>query len=163
MSLLMAIVYITVYVGMISALVILVDIFKNPQLMKIMNIVWVINGLYLGPFSIGAYWVMGRVKGKHFLNGVTITTIQKIIIRCIGISLCGKVFLFPLVIVQEDASLGDAIGVPIVFLTGLTIMGSAFFAHYISGIYPCIYIRCVFSSFLYCSDEQENGKGYGLE
>ncbi|MED1202369.1 hypothetical protein [Heyndrickxia acidicola] len=50
MSLLITIAYICVFVGIISALVILVDIFKNPQPMKIMNIVWGINGLYLGPY-----------------------------------------------------------------------------------------------------------------
>ncbi|WP_419880603.1 hypothetical protein ACN6MY_13195 [Peribacillus sp. B-H-3] len=30
-----------------------------------MNIVWVINGLYLGPNGIWAYWSIGRVKVRH--------------------------------------------------------------------------------------------------
>ncbi|WML50740.1 hypothetical protein RCG23_09940 [Neobacillus sp. PS3-34] len=57
--------YIAIIIGILSAIVILLDVFINPQQMKIMNIVWPINGLYLGPFGIWAYWKIGREKKKQ--------------------------------------------------------------------------------------------------
>ncbi len=32
----------------------------HPQRMAIMNLVWPINALYLGPIAVWAYWTMGR-------------------------------------------------------------------------------------------------------
>ncbi|RDI45545.1 DUF4396 domain-containing protein [Falsibacillus pallidus] len=134
MTLLTTISYIALALGIISALIILIDIIKNPQPMGIMNIVWPINGLYLGPFGIWAYWVMGRSKKEHnhheenhdhdhndqhdhenmhgdkpFWQSVFVST-----------SHC-----------SSGCTFGDAAGVPIVFLTGLTIAGSTLFAHYL--------------------------------
>ncbi len=121
--------YITVFIGILSAIIIAIDLFQNPQPMTIMNIVWPINGLYLGPFAIWAYWVMGRSKKEHshhhddnqgehhdhkehqqkpFYQSVFVST-----------SHC-----------SSGCTFGDAVGVPIVFLTGLTIAGSTLFAHY---------------------------------
>ncbi|MFS0783096.1 DUF4396 domain-containing protein [Bacillus sp. 1P06AnD] len=112
--------YIAVFLGIISAVFIAVDLVSHPQSMKIMNIVWPINGLYLGPFAIWAYWVMGREKGddgedmdmggkKPFWQSVFVSTSH-----CSG-----------------GCTLGDAFGVPFVFFTGFTIMGSMLFTHYV--------------------------------
>ncbi len=127
--------YITIIIGIISALVILIDVMKNPQPMTIMNIVWPIQGLYLGPFAIWFYWVMGRSKAnsnhsdhdhehdhssheghdhesmhgdKPFWQSVFVST-----------SHC-----------SSGCTMGDAVGAPFVLLTGLTIAGSTLFAHY---------------------------------
>ncbi|RLQ94230.1 DUF4396 domain-containing protein [Falsibacillus albus] len=146
MTLLTTIAYISVFLGILSAITILLDIIKHPQPMKIMNIVWPINGLYLGPFGIWAYWVMGRSKNDHshhhenheddsreghdhesmhgdkpFWQSVFVST-----------SHC-----------SSGCTFGDAVGVPIVFLSGLTIAGSTLFAHY-TVEFVCAYIFGVF-------------------
>ncbi len=117
--------YICVFLGIFSALVIAADLFHYPQKMKVMNIVWPINGLYLGPIGIWAYWKVGRVKkdthhgrsskkedpmheDKPFWQSVFISTSH-----CSG-----------------GCTLGDAFGAPLVFLTGWTILGSTLFTHY---------------------------------
>ncbi|WP_408010500.1 DUF4396 domain-containing protein [Pseudalkalibacillus sp. A8] len=123
--------YFAVTLGILSALFILIDVVKNPQPMGIMNIVWPINGLYLGPLGVYAYWKIGRVKQTEHQNdsrkksdnvddhekmhgdkprwqGVFVST-----------SHC-----------SSGCAFGDAIGVPIVTMTGLTIAGSVLFSHY---------------------------------
>ncbi len=45
----------------ISSLIVLADILLGRrQKMAIMNVVWPLTGLYLGPVGLWAYWVMGR-------------------------------------------------------------------------------------------------------
>ncbi|WP_260412163.1 DUF4396 domain-containing protein [Alkalihalobacillus sp. TS-13] len=119
--------FIAVILGILSALFILIDVIKKPQPMGIMNIVWPINGLYLGPLGILAYWKIGRAKQKEHYHeehdkdnhehmhgdkprwkGVFVST-----------SHC-----------SSGCAFGDAVGVPIVTMTGLTIAGSVLFSHY---------------------------------
>lgn len=111
MELIRIISIIAVSAGVLSALIILIDVIRHPQEMPIMNIVWPINGLYLGPFAIWFYWKLGK-KGMHdkkpFWQSVFVSASH-----CSG-----------------GCTAGDAIGVPIVFFTGLTVAGSALYAHY---------------------------------
>lgn len=61
MSLFSLIAVVALIVGVVSAAVIIVDILAgHPQRMAIMNAVWPINALYLGPIGLWAYWTMGR-------------------------------------------------------------------------------------------------------
>lgn len=126
--------YIAIIAGILSALVIFIDVLKHPQPMKIMTIVWPIQGLYLGPFAIWFYWIMGRQKtqsedahhsdhhhmdhthsshhghgNKPFYQSVFVST-----------SHC-----------SSGCTVGDLLGAPFVFLTGLTIIGSTLFADYL--------------------------------
>ena len=39
-------------IGFACAVIILLDIVRNPQHMSIMNAVWPITGLYAGPFAV---------------------------------------------------------------------------------------------------------------
>ncbi|MCR6514415.1 DUF4396 domain-containing protein [Clostridium sp. LY3-2] len=48
-------------IGIVSALIITVDIIRHPQKeMPIMNLVWPINGLWAGPFCLLAYFTIGK-------------------------------------------------------------------------------------------------------
>lgn len=44
---------------MLCAAVIAADLVRRPQRMAVMNPVWPINALYLGPVALWAYWTMG--------------------------------------------------------------------------------------------------------
>ena len=53
-------------VGFVSAIVIAIDVAKNPQHMSIMNVVWPVTGLYAGPLAVWGYWTYGRLA-RHEL------------------------------------------------------------------------------------------------
>lgn len=103
-------------IGLLSSLIILVDVGKHPQKMTIMNVVWPINGWFFGPIALWTYFKWGRVKAKD---------LEKKDNRGHG----AKVFVSTSHC-SAGCSFGDAVGVPIVAMTGLTIAGSTLFAHY---------------------------------
>ncbi len=99
-----------IFLDVISALIVAGDIVAgHRQKMAIMNLVWPVTGLYLGPLGLWAYWVMGRSGRDHggdrkpFWQTVFIAT-----------SHCGA-----------GCTLGDAIGESAIFATGLVVFGSA--------------------------------------
>jgi len=104
-------------IGLVSSLVIIVDVTRYPQQMAIMNVVWPINGWFLGPIAIWTYFKWGRIKAKDIDrednrgSGAQVFT---------STSHC-----------SAGCTLGDAVGVPFVALTGIAIAGSVLFAHYI--------------------------------
>lgn len=49
-----------IIVGLISAIILIFDVIKHPQQMKIMNAVWPINALWGGPLILWAYFTLGR-------------------------------------------------------------------------------------------------------
>ncbi|MCF6409381.1 DUF4396 domain-containing protein [Pseudalkalibacillus salsuginis] len=119
--------YLAVILGILSALYILIDVIKNPQSMGIMNIVWPINGLYLGPLGIYAYWKIGRAKQTDHHDNVAENSD--------GGEMHGDKPRWQGVFVSTShcssgCAFGDAVGVPIVAMTGLTIAGSVLFSHY---------------------------------
>ncbi len=54
---------ISIVVAIVCSLIILTDIVRHPQSMKIMNIVWPVTALYSGPLGLLAYYTIGR-KGS---------------------------------------------------------------------------------------------------
>lgn len=48
----------------LCALIVLIDVFAHPQRMAIMNVVWPITPLYLGPVGLWAYFALGRKDSK---------------------------------------------------------------------------------------------------
>src|SRR5699024_11482335 len=50
---------------LISSLIIIIDIIKHPQKMFIMNVVWPINGWFLGPVALWTYFKWGRINAKN--------------------------------------------------------------------------------------------------
>lgn len=110
-----------IIVGILQFLIILLDIFKNPQRqMMIMNIVWPLTGLYFPILGLIAYYRLGKEKeidhmshqhdhhhdtmhhhehhsNKPFWKSVVVSTTH-----------C-----------SAGCSFGDLIGAPVVFFTGL--------------------------------------------
>ncbi len=54
---------ISIVIGVVCLLIILANIIRHPQSMKIMNVVWPITALYSGPLGLVAYYTIGR-KGS---------------------------------------------------------------------------------------------------
>ncbi|MDW0111121.1 DUF4396 domain-containing protein [Sporosarcina aquimarina] len=109
--------WIALAIGLLSSLIILVDVSRHPQKMAIMNVVWSLNGWFFGPVALFAYFKWGRIQAKDSKKEDT---------RGKGV----KVFTSTSHC-SSGCSFGDAVGVPIVALTGLTVAGSVLFAHYI--------------------------------
>lgn len=99
-----------IIISVIQFFVILIDIFKSPQKMFIMNIVWPLTGLYFPILGIIGYYSLGKTNNdshshhshshhsKPFWQSVTISTTH-----------C-----------SAGCSLGNLIGAPIIFLFGIT-------------------------------------------
>lgn len=104
-------------IGILSSLIILLDVIKHPQMMTIMNVVWPINGWFMGPFAIWAYFRWGRMKAKNIDKQDSREFPSKVFVSTTHCS--------------AGCTAGDAIGVPFVVLTGITLMGSILFTHYI--------------------------------
>jgi hypothetical protein len=51
--------------GFVSAAAIVFDLIRQPQHMWIMNVVWPITALYLGPLALWSYWRIGRAVPQH--------------------------------------------------------------------------------------------------
>lgn len=50
----------SVLLGMLSAILIAVDLVRRPQPMRIMNAVWILTGLWASLFALAAYYTFGR-------------------------------------------------------------------------------------------------------
>lgn len=100
-----------IVISVIQFSVILIDIFKSPQKMFIMNIVWPLTGLYFPILGIIGYYSLGKTNNdshshhshshhsnKPFWQSVTISTTHY----------------------SAGCSLGNLIGAPIIFLFGIT-------------------------------------------
>ncbi|KHE67579.1 DUF4396 domain-containing protein, partial [Halobacillus sp. BBL2006] len=108
--------WIALSIGLICSIIIIVDVIRHPQMMKVMNFVWPINGWFFGPIALWTYFKWGRLKSKDNEREDHRERPAKVFVstsHCAG-----------------GCTFGDAVGVPIVALTGLTIAGSTLFAHY---------------------------------
>lgn len=108
--------WIALIIGTISSIIILIDVFRHPQMMWIMNLVWVINGWFFGPIAIWTYYKWGRLKTKDFQGEDQRRSGSKVFMST---SHCAA-----------GCTFGDVIGVPLVFVTGFTILGTTLFAHF---------------------------------
>lgn len=108
--------WIALGIGLVSSIIIIFDIIKHPQQMTIMNVVWPINGWFLGPIALWTYFKWGRIKAKNIDKTDTRGKPAKVFVST---SHC-----------SAGCTAGDALGVPIVALTALTVAGSTLFAHY---------------------------------
>lgn len=56
--------WIALGIGILCSIIIIIDVTKHPQEMKVMNFVWPINGWFFGPFALWTYFNWGRLKAK---------------------------------------------------------------------------------------------------
>lgn len=108
--------WIALGIGILSSIIIIIDIIKHPQMMTIMNVVWPINGWFLGPIALWTYFKWGRLKAKDNNKEDNRKRPARVFLST---SHC-----------SAGCTLGDAVGVPIVAMTGMTVLGSTLFAHY---------------------------------
>lgn len=54
-----------IIICIISAIIMACIVYKHPQMMKIMNYVWIINCLWGGPLIIGLFYLVKKTKKTH--------------------------------------------------------------------------------------------------
>jgi Domain of unknown function (DUF4396) len=103
-----------------SALVIGVDLSRRPQPMAIMNAVWPITALYLGPVAVWWYWTLTRVTpgehSAHHMHHPKRPFWKTIIVEATH---CGA-----------GCTLGDVVAEFTIYATGFLIAGSALLTDY---------------------------------
>ncbi|WP_377891016.1 DUF4396 domain-containing protein [Alkalihalobacillus sp. R86527] len=135
--------------GIISSFVILVDIIRHPQKMKIMNVVWPINGLFFGPFAIWAYYKWGLLKAKDLEYEDNRGEHAKVFMST---SHC-----------SAGCTLGDAVGVPIVALTGFALFGSLLYGHFIVEFLLAFAFGILFQFYALYPMQKEQGKWHSIK
>ncbi|HEX7964164.1 MAG TPA: DUF4396 domain-containing protein [Gammaproteobacteria bacterium] len=98
--------------ALICALAVSLDLLRHPQKMWIMDLVWPVSMLYLGPLGLWIYWRIGRASGGG--NTLSWQAALK------GSLHCGA-----------GCTVGDFIGEWLVFLLGVTVLGSDLLAKYV--------------------------------
>ncbi len=110
--------WIAIGLGFVTAGAIAVDVMRHPQRMKIMNVVWPVTGLYFPVIGWRLYTAMGRPMAVD--SGQTPGEKPRWKSVFLSSTHCGS-----------GCVIGDIIGAPIVFATGLTIAGQRLFAEYV--------------------------------
>ncbi len=89
------------------------------QRMAVMNVVWPVTALYLGPIGLWAYWRIGRAasKGTDTRSSTTKPFWQSVFV---GSTHCGA-----------GCSLGDVLAEWVIFLSGITFAGSVLYASFL--------------------------------
>jgi Domain of unknown function (DUF4396) len=131
-------------IGLLSSLIILTDVIKHPQKMKIMNVVWPINGWFFVPIALWTYYKWGRVKAKNLEKEDNRDHVAKVFVST---SHC-----------SAGCSFGDAVGVPIVAITGLAIAGSTLIAHYTVEFILAYLFGVIFQFYSIYPMNKEDGK-----
>jgi hypothetical protein len=52
----------------VCSLAVAIDVFRRPQTMWIMDVVWPVTALWSGPLGLGAYWRWGRAGSKRAIE-----------------------------------------------------------------------------------------------
>lgn len=69
--------WISLMVALASALVIVVDEWRHPQTMWVMNIVWPITALYFSVFAVWAYFRLGRGLSRDATRGLSRKAVEE--------------------------------------------------------------------------------------
>jgi Domain of unknown function (DUF4396) len=113
--------YLSIALGIITAIVITADVTAHPQRMRIMNVVWPVTGLYFPLIGLWFYRSLGRPMavdaGPMHMEHMKKQPFWKSIFT--SSTHCGA-----------GCVLGDIIGAPIVFAAGWTLLGMRLFADY---------------------------------
>nr|WP_244954236.1 DUF4396 domain-containing protein [Spelaeicoccus albus] len=114
--------WISIVLSIVQAIVITVDIIRRPQkMMPIMNLVWPLVGLFFPIVGIWAYYGLGRAS-RHATTTSNHAHGDKPFWQSVFVSTTHC---------SSGCSLGDMVGAPLVFSTGLLIAGSALFTDYV--------------------------------
>ncbi|MCO4239197.1 DUF4396 domain-containing protein [Pseudarthrobacter raffinosi] len=107
--------WIYVAVGVLSAAVVLYDFYgrRYRQSERMMEIVWPITALYLGPFALWAYYRLGRAGSPKWQQENGALPEQRLSLKALAGGTPGG----------AAATVAHVIGVPLVIASGLTIAG----------------------------------------
>jgi uncharacterized protein DUF4396 len=113
--------YLSIALGIITAIVIAIDVIAHPQHMRIMNVVWPVTGLYFPVIGLWLYRSLGRPMAVDASPMYMEHTKKQPFWKSIFVSSthCGA-----------GCVLGDILGAPIVFAAGWTLFGMRLFADY---------------------------------
>ena len=131
--------WIALAVGVVCALGILTDIYLAGyrQRMAVMEAVWPINALYLGPLAVWGYARYGRPQTRHWQNAHGDTPDKpRSATTSIGVAHCGA-----------GCTLGDILAESAFFLLGITIAGEAIWAEFIGDYLLALALGIVFQYF----------------
>lgn len=127
--------------GLFCAAIITADVTRHRQTMWIMDIVWPLTALHSGPFGLWAYLAIGRnTPGR---DGGDKPFWQSVLT---GASHCGA-----------GCALGDVTGEWLVFVAGITLLGSVLLAKYVAA-FVLAYVFGIF--FQYFSIAPMRGLGF---
>lgn len=138
-ELLTTISWISLIAALICAGIVLYDIFIKGyrQKMFIMQWVWPITCLYMGPLGLWFYYKFGRMsspKGRNTNQGEG--EYREVVSTSIGVSHCGA-----------RCTLGDIIGAFLVFTLGFEIAGLALWPEYIINFSLAFILGIIFQYF----------------
>ena len=118
---LVVVAYLSIALGIVTAVIIAADVIAHPQHMRIMNVVWPVTGLYFPVIGLWFYRSMGRPMavdaGPMHMEHMKKQPFWKSIFTSSTHCASGCV-------------LGDIIGAPLVFALGWTLFGTRLFAEY---------------------------------
>jgi hypothetical protein len=126
-----AIAWLWLGVAFISASAIAFDIFLrgHRQQMRVMDAVYPITALYLGPFALLLYWRWGRQAARQMTRPRWVTI-------AVEVSHCGS-----------GCTLGDVIAEWIIYALALTVAGDTLFAEYLGDYVLALAFGVVFQYF----------------
>lgn len=106
----------------LSAVVIIVDIgvrgYRQP--MAVMEWVWPITALYLGPFGLAFYWLVGRKASAKYRDEHGTTEFPYWVRVGVASTHCGG-----------GCTLGDIVAETLVYVTGFTLLGASLYASFV--------------------------------
>jgi len=108
--------------AVISAAVILVDIFVagHRQRMAVMEAVWPITALYLGVFGLAFYWFVGRRTSPQWIEAHGERTFPYWIRVGVASTHCGG-----------GCTLGDILAESLIFFAGISLFGATIWASFV--------------------------------
>lgn len=116
----------TLILAALCALVVIVDEFRHPQHMWIMNVVWPITCLYSGPLGLWFYFTVGRLSTHHVMHHAKQRGEEPPAKRkpfwqmvAVGTTHCGA-----------GCTLGDVLAEPLVAAVPLVLWGRQLYAGY---------------------------------
>ena len=131
--------WVALALGGLSAIAIAIDIFGrgHRQKMWIMEAVWPITGLYLGPLAWFAYrrWGLASSSSGKVLTGVESDYGEPVSVA-IGVCHCGA-----------GCTLGDIVGEWIIFATGASLAGATLWPEYIADFALAFLLGIAFQYF----------------
>jgi hypothetical protein len=128
-------------VGFACAVVVLVDVYgrRYRQRMPVMEAVWPVNALYLGPLALAGYWRYGRPSSRRWLaehDTDRPPDKPRWATTSVGVAHCGA-----------GCTLGDIVAEFTVFALGITIAGQAIWAEFVGDYVLAILLGLVFQYF----------------